>query len=131
MEKKRFVASSVLVCLVLILLMASGALSADVKQPPAILLTVFMKHDQSKTLAEINGHLDKTGFWKKFPPEGVEIVSWYVMMGIGQVVTLRVPPEKLRAVNLVLEENAWGAYRTEFYATYDFRPVWESTYRKK
>jgi hypothetical protein len=131
MEKRSFVALSVLICLVLLLLTGSGAVSSDVKQPPAILLTVFMKHDQSKTLAEINNHLDKTGFWKKFPPEGVEIVSWYVMMGIGQVVTLRVPPEKLRAVNLVLEENAWGAYRTEFYATYDFRPVWESTYRKK
>ena len=121
----------ILVCLTLVLVAPSGSISQDAKQAPAILLTVFMKHDQSKTLAEINGHLDKTGFWKKFPPDGVEIVSWYVMMGIGQVVTLRVPPEKLRAVNLVLEENAWGAYRTEFYATYDFRPVWESTYRKK
>jgi hypothetical protein len=131
MAKKRFTAFTVLVSLVLVLLAAPGSVSQDVKAPPAMLLTVFMKHDQSKTLAEINGHLDKTGFWKKFPPEGVEIVSWYVMMGIGQVVTLRVPPEKLRAVNLVLEENAWGAYRTEFYATYDFRPVWESTYQKR
>ena len=131
MAKKRFTALTVLACMVLVLLAASGSVSQDIKTPPAILLTVFMKHDQSKTLAEINSHLDKTGFWKKFPPEGVEIVSWYVMMGIGQVVTLRVPPEKLRAVNLVLEENAWGAYRTEFYATYDFRPVWESTYKKR
>lgn len=127
---KKFWVFFILVCLTLVIAPA-GSVSQDTKQGPAILLTVFMKHDQSKTLAEINGHLDKTGFWKKFPPDGVEIVSWYVMMGIGQVVTLRVPPEKLRAVNLVLEENAWGAYRTEFYATYDFRPLWESTYRKK
>ncbi len=35
---------------------------------------------------------------RNFPPEGVEIVSYHVMMGIGQVVTLRVPPDKLRAV---------------------------------
>ncbi len=106
------------------------ALAAEKKPEGAILLTIFLKHDQSKTLAEINAHLDKTGFWKKFPPEGSEVVSWYVMMGIGQVVTLRVPPDKLRAVNLVIEQNAWGAYRTEFYATYDFKPVWESTYKK-
>jgi hypothetical protein len=45
------------------------------------------------------------------------------MMGIGQVVTLRVPQEKLRAVNLAIERNAWGAFRTEFYPTYDFRPI--------
>jgi len=90
------------------------------------LLTVFLRHDQSKTLAQIGEHLDGTGFWKKFPPEGTEVVSWYVMMGIGQVVTLSVPPERLREVNLALEQSAWGAFRTEFYPTYDFRPVFET-----
>jgi uncharacterized protein with GYD domain len=90
-----------------------------------LLLTVFLRHDQSKTLDEINAQLDRTGFRKSFPPEGVEVVSWYVMMGIGQVVTLRLPPEKLRTVNLALEKGAWGAFRTEVYATYDYRPIWE------
>jgi hypothetical protein len=118
------------VLFVVVMMLSSVAVAADSKDG-TFLLTIFMKHDQSKTLAEINAHLDKTGFWKKFPPEGTEVVSWYVMMGIGQVITLRVPPDKLRAVNLALEQNAWGAYRTEFYPTYDFRPVWESTYKKK
>ena len=90
------------------------------------LLTIFLKHDQSKTLAELHAQLKKTEFAKNFPPEGVEIVSWYVMMGIGQVVTLRVPAEKLRAVNRAIEERAWGTYRTEFYATYDYKPIWEA-----
>ena len=112
-----------------IFLVCGAALGAE-KKPEAILLTIFLKHDQSKTLEEINAQLEKTGFWKKFPPAGTEVVSWYVMMGIGQVVTLRVPPDRLRAVNLAIEQSAWGAYRTEFYATYDFRPVWESTYKK-
>ena len=89
------------------------------------LLTVFLRHDQSKTLAEIGEHLEKTNFWKKFPPQGVEVVSWYVMMGIGQVVTLRFEAHRLREVNLALEQSAWGAFRTEFYPTYDFRPVFE------
>ncbi len=97
----------------------------------AMLLAIFLKHDQSKTLEEINKHLDTTGFWKEFPPEGTEVVSWYVMMGIGQVVTLRLPPEKLRAVNVVIEKMAWGAFKTEFYPTYDFRPIWETNYKKK
>ncbi len=53
------------------------------------------------------------------------MVSWYVMMGIGQVVTLKVPAAKLRDVDLAIERNAWGAFSTELFPTYDFRPVWE------
>ena len=90
-----------------------------------ILLTIMLKHQQDKNLAEINAKLEETGFWKAFPPAGVEVVSWYVMMGIGQVVTLKVPAAKLRDVNLAIERNAWGAFSTEFFPTYDFRPVWE------
>ena len=45
------------------------------------------------------------------------------MMGIGQVVTLRLPASRLREINRVLEDTAWGAYRTEFYPTYDYMPV--------
>ena len=90
-----------------------------------ILLTIMLKHQKDKNLGEINAKLDDTGFWKKFPPEGVEVVSWYVMMGIGQVVTLKLPAAKMREVNLAIEQSAWGAFDTEFYATYDFRPVWE------
>jgi len=118
------------ICLAASLGMLADAAQAQEKKQDAILLTIFLKHDQSKTLGEINAQLDKTGFWKKFPPEGTEVVSWYVMMGIGQVVTLRVPPDKLREVNLSLERYAWGAYRTEFYPTYDFKSVWQSEYKK-
>ena len=28
-------------------------------------------------------------------------------------------------VNLAIEQCAWGAFDTEFYPTYDFRPVWK------
>ncbi len=90
-----------------------------------ILLTIFLKHDQSQNLGEINERLEATGFRDRFPPDGVEVVSWYVMMGIGQVVTLKVPAKKLREVNLAVEQCAWGAFSTEFYATYDFLPVWQ------
>lgn len=91
-----------------------------------ILITVFLKHNQEKTLEEIQKHLDETGFWDEFPPEGAEVVSWYVMMGIGQVVTLKIPVEKLRELNLAVERNAWGAFYTEFYSTYDYVPIWKS-----
>jgi hypothetical protein len=88
----------------------------------AVLLTVFLRHDQSRPLGELNGQLAKQGFYKAFPPAGVEVVSWYVMMGIGQVVTLRLPASRLREVNRIFEDTAWGAYRTEFYPTYDYKP---------
>ena len=97
------------------------------QQKGMMMLTIFLKHDQSKTLDEINQHLKATGFTEKFPPADAEVVSWYVMMGIGQVVTLRFPAEKLRDVNLAIEHGAWGAYRTEFYPTYDYMPVWKAS----
>ncbi len=53
------------------------------------------------------------------------------MMGIGQVATLRFPAERLRDVNLAIERSAWGGFRTEIYATYDFRPVWEGIKAKQ
>ncbi|MGY8638408.1 hypothetical protein RAD15_38665 [Bradyrhizobium sp. 14AA] len=89
----------------------------------AVLLTIFFKHDQSRPLNELNAQLDRQGFRKAFPPAGIEVVSWYVMMGIGQVVTLRLPASRLREVNRVIEDTAWGPYRTEFYPTYDYKAV--------
>jgi hypothetical protein len=89
----------------------------------AVMLTVFLKHDQSRPLNELNAQLEKQGFYKAFPPTGIEVVSWYIMMGIGQVVTLRLPASRLREVNRVLENTAWGSYRTEFYPTYDYKAI--------
>ena len=93
--------------------------------PDEIMLTIHLRHQKDKNLREINERLDAAGFWQRFPPDGIEVVSWYVMMGIGQVVTLKVPATRLRDVNLAIEQCAWGSFDTEFYPTYDFRPVWE------
>ena len=95
-----------------------GPLLAD---KDTMLLTVFLKHDQSMNNVERGVLLDKSGFRDMFPPDGVEIVDHYVMMGIGQVIVLRFPPDHLRRVNLAIEKGAWGAYQTEFYVTYDLR----------
>ena len=85
----------------------------------AVMLTIFLKHDQSRPLSE----LTKQGYYKAFPPAGIEVVSWYVMMGVGQVVTLRLPASRLREVNRIFENTAWGSYRTEFYPTYDYKAI--------
>jgi hypothetical protein len=95
-----------------------------------MMLAVFLKHDQSRPLSEINAQLDKQGYYKAFPPPGVEVVSWYIVMGIGQVVTLRFPAARLREVNRVLEDTAWGPYRTEFYPTYDYKAVAAASHDK-
>ncbi len=114
-----------------VLLFAARPLCAqtDAKPPETMLLTVFLRHDQTKTLDEINAHLEKTGFRKNFPPEGVEIVDYHIVMGIGQVLTLRLPPSKLRELNVLFEKSAWGAFKTEFYPTYDYLPVFQQQKR--
>ena len=114
-------------------LVATAAIAQTATAPPAdsaaatpdnaVLLTIFLRHDQSRPLGELEAQLARQGFYKAFPPTGVEVVSWYVEMGIGQVVTLRLPPARVREVNRVLEDTAWGAYRTEFYLTYDYKAI--------
>jgi hypothetical protein len=111
----------------------AGAQTASAPAAPAenaaptadngVMLTIFLKHDQSRPLSELNAQLAKQGFYKAFPPPGIEVVSWYVMMGIGQVVTIRLPASRLREVNQIFENTAWGSYRTEFYPTYDRKAI--------
>ena len=111
-------------------LLGTAPATAQQQPPGTFLLTVFLKHDQSKPLDQINEQLRNQKYYETFPPDGIEVVSWYVMMGIGQVVTMRVPADRLREVNRALERTAWGAYRTEFYPTYDLKPVMEAEIRK-
>src|SRR6266849_338924 len=112
---KKEAAMRSMVCLAALpLLLSAGPPAREAEKKPdsdRVMLTIFLRHDQAKTLEEINAHLDRTGFRAKFPPAGVEVVFWYVMMGIGQVVTLRFPASRLR----------------DFYPTYDYRPVWEQS----
>ncbi|MDX7953933.1 hypothetical protein P7D22_22525 [Lichenihabitans sp. Uapishka_5] len=108
----------------------AGGLPSPTGGPGETMLTIFLRHDETKTVDEINQHLKTTGWFRDFPPEGVTVVSWYVMMGIGQVVTLRFPAEKLRDVNRLIEGEAWGGYRTEFYPTYDYRGLIEQLKKK-
>ncbi len=136
----RLTATCCAVATVLILTAIACEASAQTSTPPvgsaqatpdnAVLLTVFLKHDQSRPLGELDAQLAKQGFYKAFPPPGIEVVSWNVVMGIGQVVTLRLPASRLREVNRVLEDTAWGVYRTEFYPTYDFKPIGMAEHEK-
>ena len=90
-----------------------------------LLLTVVLKHHPGLTLDEVQARMKASDWWESFPPEGCRIVSWTVAMGMGQILTLELPPEKLALVNVELERRAWGVFKTECYPTYDFVPARE------
>jgi hypothetical protein len=122
-----------------LLAIALGVSSAGAQQPnppPAspessqgtILLTIFSSTTNRRRWSRSTQLLAR--IYKAFPPAGTKVVSWYVMMGIGQVVTLQLPPEKLREVDRAIEQTAWGGYRTEFYPTYDYKAIGEEAHAK-
>jgi hypothetical protein len=75
------------------------------------------------TLDEIMAHAKKTGFYRDFPPEGTELVSWVVAMSYGFIIHLLVEPDALRNLNRFMEQKAWGAFDYEVYPSYDFAPI--------
>jgi hypothetical protein len=93
----------------------------------SILITIFLKHQQDKNLDSLRKIQARNKFAEKFPPKSARVISWYVMMGIGQVVTVKIPASQLRTLNLAIEQGAWGAFTTEFYPTYDYVPVWKES----
>ena len=83
----------------------------------------IFRQDQSRNLEEITKDSGLVRILGKTHRKGIVVESWYVAMGMGHVVTLRVPPARLREVNRSVEQNAWKVFRTEFYPTYDFREI--------
>jgi hypothetical protein len=96
-----------------------------------MLVTVVLKHQQDKNLSELQKKMDENRFWQSFPPKNLEIDSWYVVMGLGQVITLKVHPKELRTLNLTIEKSAWGIFDTDIYPTYEFKSIAKSIKEKK
>jgi uncharacterized protein YcgL (UPF0745 family) len=110
---------------------STNTLNSSEKVDDKLLLTIFLKHDQSMTLNEIEKIRTDQGFYENLPPEGVSVVNWFVVMGLGQVVVLELPASKLSAVNLAIERTAWKAFTTEMYATYNLYPIIEHKLKNK
>ncbi|WP_245189325.1 hypothetical protein [Lunatimonas salinarum] len=89
----------------------------------SIMITIFLKHHQDKNIDELIEIRERNGFTENFPPASARVMSWYVMMGIGQVVTVKIPASELRNLNISVERSVWGAFSTEFYPTYDLYPT--------
>ncbi|MBU2927090.1 hypothetical protein [Winogradskyella psychrotolerans] len=110
---------------------STDTLTSIEKVDDKLLLTIFLKHDQSMNLNEIEKIKTDQAFYENFPSEGVSVVDWYVVMGIGQMVVLELPASKLRTVNVALEKTAWKAFKTEFYTTYNLYPIIEHKLKNK
>lgn len=111
----------------LLLILFPGVIFAQqtVENQPSdsIMITIMLKHHQDKNLQQLKEIQNENGFLENFPPASARVISWYVMMGIGQVVTVKIPASELRNLNLSVENSVWGAFSTEFYPTYDLYPV--------
>lgn len=96
-----------------------------------ILITVVLKHQQDKNLTELQKKMDTNRFWQSFPPEDIHIESWYIAMGLGQVITVKIHPKDLRRLNLAIEKSAWGIFNTEIYPTYEFKKIAKEIKKEK
>jgi hypothetical protein len=97
----------------------------------SVLVTVIFKHQQDKNLMEIRRKLEANGFWDLFPPKDARVISWNIVMGLGQVVTIKIPTGAVRNLNLSIQNGAWGAYDTEIYLSYDYMPIWTDYLEKR
>jgi hypothetical protein len=97
----------------------------------SVLVTVIFKHQQDKNLMEIRRKLEANGFWDIFPPKDSRVISWNIVMGLGQVVALKIPTAAVRNLNLSIQNGAWGAYDTEIFLSYDYMPIWSDFLEKR
>jgi hypothetical protein len=95
-----------------------------------VTLTVILRPNQDLSTQEIQQQMLDNAFWKTFPPDDAEVLSWYSVMGVGQIITLKVPLLKLSEFNETGQNAAWGAFTTEFYISYDYIPVWKEMKEK-
>jgi hypothetical protein len=104
---------------------------SELPSEDSVLVTVIFKHQQDKNLMEIRRKLEANGFWDLFPPKDARVISWNIVMGLGQVVTVKIPTGSVRNLNLSIQNGAWGAYDTEIYLSYDYMPIWNDYLEKR
>ncbi|MFT3739571.1 MAG: hypothetical protein QM786_12495 [Breznakibacter sp.] len=90
----------------------------------SMMITVVLRHIQENPVDTIQTRVMKQKFYEKLSQSRSRILSWNVVMGIGQIITLRTKAENIREINQVFESGAWGGFTTEFYLTYDFLPIY-------
>ena len=97
----------------------------------SIMMTVILRHQQENPVDTIQNKVMKQQFYHKLSESHARVISWNVVMGIGQIITLKFKPQYLREINIVFESGAWGGFNTEFYPTYDFMPIYPKMKEKE
>ncbi|KAB1232859.1 hypothetical protein F8D52_02710 [Chryseobacterium viscerum] len=105
-------------------LLAQNQSTIPYKANDSVMVTTILRHLQENPVDSIQARVMKQKFYQKLNKSHARIVSWNVVMGIGQIITLRFKPEYTREVNQVFESGAWGGFKTEFYPSYDFLPIY-------
>ena len=103
----------------------------DAKPSDSVLVTIILKHQQDKNLSEIRRILEQQNFWEMFPPKSARVISWTIAMGLGHVIVMELPASDVRTLNLAIQNGAWGAYDSEIYISYDYKPVWKDYIEKR
>ena len=91
----------------------------------SLMVTIILKYQQDKSFAELRRLLEANGFWDVFPPADSRVVSWNVAVGLGHIISLQMPADGVRRLYLAVSNGAWGAFNSEVFMTYDYKPIWE------
>ncbi|QDG49590.1 hypothetical protein FIV42_02190 [Persicimonas caeni] len=120
------IVSLFLVCLVVSAVATlAGAPAQTQEHNPSTFVTLVLHQKKAESLVAFKEQLKENGFQEAFPPEGVEIVSWTGSLGLGHVITLRLPTYKIPEVREVIEDRQWGDIEPKLYSSYDFEPFWK------
>ena len=111
-------------CLVGVATMLAGSPAETRERNPATLLTLVLHQDKEQSVAQFKTQLENNGFQETFPPAGVEIVSWTGVLGLGHVITLRLPTYLVPDVRQAVDACEWGKIEPKLYSSYDFEPFW-------
>jgi hypothetical protein len=99
--------------------------------PDSVTVTIILKHQQDKNLVELRRILEAQNFWEMFPPKDARVVSWTLAMGLGHIIIVKIPASSVRELNLAIQNGAWGAYESQIYLSYDYKPIWKDYIEKR
>ncbi len=120
----RFVGLILVFCIVGAVATLSGEPAQTRERNPSTLLTLVLHQTKDQSVEEFQQQLRDNHFQQAFPPDGVEIVSWTGVVGMGYVITMRLPNYKVPEVRHAINARKWGDITPKLYSAYDFEPFW-------
>jgi hypothetical protein len=118
--------SLLIVCLAVacVIVTLPGAIGQSQESEAGVLLTVVLHQEDDLTVEQMRSTFEKNDFQAVFPPRGARVESWHGVLGLGHVITLRLPAHQIPEVRQDIEEREWGDIRPRLYTSYDYRQLW-------